>query len=159
MIDWDRESRLVITCARGVAPVLAAVNQYALRCPTSFVQYAALAAFQKGAPFVEEMRAEYARRRDAVAAGLNAIDGVICPIPEGTFYAFAQFDPNWGDSRDLANYLLNEHGVLLTPGSAYGPASQHHLRLSFATSLDLIEDGLGRMAKALPPVTRSAAND
>ena len=134
-----------------LAPTLARIVQYASRCATSFVQHAAVTALRECAPFVEEMRAEYAARRDAIAAGLNRIEGVACPLPEGAFYAFPAFPAAWGDSKDVANRLLEEAGVLLTPGSAYGPASRHHLRLSFATSLETIEEGLDRLQAALPP--------
>ncbi|MGZ0188464.1 MAG: pyridoxal phosphate-dependent aminotransferase [Alphaproteobacteria bacterium] len=136
-----------------VATLLAKVNQYTSRCATSIVQYAAVAAFRESMPFVADMRAEYMRRRDAVAKGLNQIPGVECPLPEGTFYAFAQLPEAWGDSRDVAQSLLENAGVLLTPGSSYGPASRHHLRLSFATSLETIAEGVKRLQKALPPAS------
>ncbi|MBT6277763.1 MAG: pyridoxal phosphate-dependent aminotransferase [Chromatiales bacterium] len=141
-----------------VAPLLTRINQYASRCPTSIVQYAAIAAFKESAGFVAAMRDEYTLRRDAIAAGLNAIDGMVCPLPEGTFYAFAQFAEAWGDSRDVAAHLLETAGVLLTPGSAYGPASKHHLRLSFATSLQTIEEGLARLHDALGPRAEGQRN-
>jgi len=131
-----------------MAPLLARVNQYTLRCPTSFVQHAGIAAINEGGPFVAAMLAEYTQRRDAIAAGLNAIDGVACPYPEGTFYAFPAIAREWGDSRDIADRLLEQAGVLLTPGSAYGAASCHHLRLSFATSVDVIEEGVARLRAA-----------
>ena len=134
--------------AAEMAPLLARVNQYTLRCPTSFVQYAGIAAINDGAPFVGAMLAEYTQRRDAIASGLNAIDGVVCPHPEGTFYAFPAIAREWGDSKNVADRLLEQSGVLLTPGSAYGAASRHHLRLSFATSLDVIEEGLARLRAA-----------
>ena len=131
-----------------LAPLLARVNQYTLRCPTSFVQHAGVIAIEEGEAHVAAMRAEYAQRRDIIAAGLNDIEGVTCPLPEGTFYAFPAIEREWGDSRDIANQLLEQHGVLLTPGSAYGPASRHHLRLSFATSVDAIEEGIERFRAA-----------
>ena len=80
--------------------------------------------------------------------GLNAIDGVVCPHPEGTFYAFPAIAREWGDSADVAERLLEHSGVLLTPGSAYGAASRYHLRLSFATSVDIIEEGMTRLRAA-----------
>ena len=134
-----------------LAVLLARINQYTSRCATSIVQYAALAAFRDSASYVADMHGEYSKRRDAIAAGLNAIPGVECPLPEGTFYAFPQIPEAWGDSKDIAGYLLQEAGVLLTPGGSYGPASRHHLRLSFATSLEMIETGIDRLQKALPP--------
>jgi aspartate aminotransferase len=131
-----------------MAPILARINQYTLRCPTSFVQHAGIAAINDGGPFVAAMLAEYTQRRDVIAAGLNAIDGVVCPHPEGTFYAFPAIAREWGDSADVAERLLEHSGVLLTPGSAYGAASRYHLRLSFATSVDIIEEGMTRLRAA-----------
>lgn len=134
-----------------IAPLLARIMQYASRCATSFVQHAAVVALRDCGSYVDDMRAEYAARRDAIAAGLNRIDGMICPTPEGAFYAFPAFSEAWGDSDAVADHLLETAGVLLTPGGAYGPANRHHLRLSFATDLATIEAGLTRMQSALPP--------
>jgi aspartate aminotransferase len=133
-----------------LAPVLGRMNHYSTRCASSIVQHAAIAALSDGVPFVNEMCQEYLRRRDVIANGLNEIDGVVCPIPEGAFYAFPQFPEDWGDSKDVANFLLDETGVIVTPGSAYGSSSQHHLRLSFAASMAAIEEGLSRLQAALP---------
>jgi aspartate/methionine/tyrosine aminotransferase len=68
-------------------------------------------------------------------------------LPEGTFYAFARFPQALGDSREVAQRLLQEHSVVVTPGSAYGPSSKHYLRLSFATSEDTIREGARRIGK------------
>ena len=105
-------------------------------------------------PHLETMRAVYAERREAIAAGLERIAGVRCPLPEGTFYAFADFPEDWGDSRPLAQHLLAEGGIVVTPGSAYGEASRFNLRFSFATSMDVIEEGLDRLTQLLPPANR-----
>ncbi len=141
-----------------LSALLARINQYTSRCASSIVQYAAVAALRDGGSFVAAMRQEYSLRRDALADGLNQIAGVECPLPEGTFYAFPQIPEAWGDSREVAAHLLTKAGVLLTPGSAYGPASRHHLRLSFATSLTMIEEGLSRLQDALPPRGEFAGN-
>ena len=103
-------------------------------------------------PHLETMRAVYAERREAIA-GLERIAGVRV-LPEGTFYAFADFPEDWGDSRSLAQHLLAEGGIVVTPGSAYGEASRFNLRFSFATSMDLIEEGLNRLTQLLPPANR-----
>jgi len=134
-----------------LAGLLARINQNTSRCATSIVQYAAISALRDCASYVADMRGEYSLRRDVIAKGLNQIAGIECPLPEGTFYAFPQIPKAWGDSRAVAAYLLTEAGVLLTPGSSYGPASRHHLRLSFATSLTIIKEGLSRLHDALPP--------
>ncbi len=141
-----------------LAALLARINQYTSRCATSIVQYAAIAAFRNSACFVADMRREYAQRRVTIADGLNQIAGIECPLPEGTFYVFPQIPEAWGDSKDVAAYLLTQAGVLLTPGSSYGPAARRHLRLSFATSLAIIEDGISRLQQALPPTGEFARN-
>lgn len=141
-----------------LAALLTRINQYTSRCATSIVQYAAVAALRDGLSFVAGMRHEYSLRRDAIADGLNQIAGVECPLPEGTFYAFPQIPEAWGDSREVAAHLLTKAGVLLTPGSAYGPASRHHLRLSFATSMTMIEEGLSRLQDAVPRSGEFAGN-
>lgn len=133
-----------------LARLLGRINHYSSRCASSIVQYAAITAISDGAPFVDAMRREYTQRRDVIAAGLNQIAGIACPTPEGAFYAFPQFPEDWGDSNDVANFLLRETGVIVTPGSAYGPSSRHHLRLSFATSMAAIVEGLSRLQDALP---------
>ena len=134
-----------------LSPVLSKINHTTTRCAASIVQYAALAAFEKALPDVELMRAEYAARGRAVARGLNQIEGVCCPIPEGTFYALTQIPGEWGPSAAVAETLLTRAGVIVTPGSYYGPTCEHFLRLSFATSMAVIEEGIERLRKALPP--------
>ena len=133
-----------------LVPVVTKINQTLTRCPTSIVQHAALAAFDDGLPYVDSMREEYAQRGRAVSRGLNQIEGVRCPVPEGTFYALAQIPESWGGSATVADRLLTEAGVIVTPGSYYGPSCEHYLRLSFATSMALIEEGLARLRSALP---------
>lgn len=135
----------------ALAPFITKINHTTTRCAASIVQYAALAAFESALPDVAAMRAEYAARGRAVARGLNQIEGVRCPVPEGTFYALAEFPEAWGPSAELADHLLSKAGVIVTPGSYYGPTCEHYVRLSFATSMPLIEEGLARLRSALPP--------
>ena len=139
----------------SLAPVLSRINHLTTRCATSFVQYAAITAYTEGMSHLETMRAAYIERREAIAAGLERIAGIRCPLPEGTFYAFADFPEDWGNSRPLTQHLLAEGGIVITPGSAYGEASRFNLRLSFATSMDVIEEGLARLAQLLPPPIRA----
>jgi aspartate aminotransferase len=133
-----------------LAQSLGRLNHYSSRCASSIVQYAAITAITDGTPFVNTMRQEYQQRRDVIAAGLNRIDGIECPLPEGTFYAFPRFPDHWGNSNDVANFILQETGVIVTPGSAYGASSSHHLRLSFATSMAAVDEGISRLQDALP---------
>ena len=137
----------------AVTEVLARLNHYTTRCATSIVQYAGIAALAEGSACVEDMRIQYQQRRDTIVEGLRAIPGVQCPSPEGTFYAFARVPLEWGDSRAIAQYLLESHGIIVSAGAAYGASSSRYLRFSFATSLTSIEEGLSRMCRALPPPT------
>jgi aspartate/methionine/tyrosine aminotransferase len=103
-------------------------------CVPPFVQRAGIAALTGPQDDVAAMVAEFAARRDLVVAGLNALPGVSCLRPSGAFYVF----PNVTDvpltAEDLADRLLEEAGVALLAGSAFGAEGTNHLRLSYATS-------------------------
>ena len=135
--------------SQTLAPVLARINHLTTRCAVSFAQHASVTAYRECASHLEMMRVEYIRRRDAMMGGFQRIEGIECTPPDGTFYAFPTFPEAWGGSRALADYLLENAGLVVTPGAAYGPGSDHNLRLSFATSMDVIETGLRRLEKAL----------
>jgi len=121
--------------------------------PTSIAQYAALAAMQGNMETVPPMLAEYAKRRNRIVEGLRAIPGVTCEWPGGAFYAFPNVSAHLGDGKsahaknctDLAKLLLDKAHVALVPGEAFGAPG--FLRLSYATSLDRIEEGLRRLEK------------
>jgi len=123
---------------------------------TSFVQKAAVTALKETAMEVERMRQEFERRRNAIVYRLRALPGVSCQSPPGAFYVM----PNLGGYLDrefagapirntygLAYYLLKEAHVAVIPGEAFG--SEAHVRLSFATSMERIEEGIRRIGQAL----------
>jgi len=118
--------------------------------PSSIAQYAALAAMTGTMETVPVMQAEYAKRRKRVVAGLNAIPGVKCGQPGGAFYAFPDVSAHLSgphalakDTTELATLLLDKARVALVGGDAFGAPG--YLRISYATSLDRIEEGLGRL--------------
>lgn len=121
--------------------------------PTSISQVGAQAALEASQDCVAEMVKAFKERHDFVVKTLNAIDGVDCIPADGTFYAFPSFqqiidnDDRFEDDIALAEFLLNEAGVALVPGSAFGAPG--NMRLSFATSLEILEDALNRIKKAL----------
>lgn len=121
--------------------------------PTSISQVGAQAALEASQDCVAEMVTAFKERHDYVVNTLNAIEGVECIPADGTFYAFPSFqqvidnDDRFEDDIALAEFLLNEAGVALVPGSAFGAPG--NMRLSFATSLDVLEDALSRIKKAL----------
>lgn len=132
-----------------VTPMLV-FAQHTVGCAGSFVQRGGVVALTGQQDTVGDMTQEYARRRDLVVAGLNALPGVACPAPGGTFYAFADIrGTGFDSSAAFTEWLLREAGVAVTPGSAFGPGGEGHVRLSFATSRGLLEQALSRMAEAL----------
>jgi len=117
--------------------------------PTSIAQKAAVEALRASQDSVRAMLAEYRRRRDRVVEGLRAIPGVQCTLPQGAFYAYPNISAylnrdGLADTTVLAEKLLDEAHVAVVPGSAFG--TQHHVRLSYATSREQIDEGLRRMA-------------
>ncbi|MCV6590378.1 MAG: pyridoxal phosphate-dependent aminotransferase [Marinobacterium sp.] len=121
--------------------------------PTSISQVAAQAALEGGQECVQEMVKAFKARHDYVVNTLNDIPGVSCIAADGTFYAFPSFhkviadDERFDDDIALAEFLLNEAGVALVPGSAFGAPG--NMRLSFATSMEILEDALSRIRTAL----------
>lgn len=121
--------------------------------PTSIAQVAAQAALEGSQDCVAEMVVAFKARHEFVVSTLNAIDGVSCIPADGTFYAFPSFqkiidnDDRFEDDIALAEFLLTEAGVALVPGSAFGAPG--NMRLSFATSMEVLEDALSRISKAL----------
>jgi aspartate aminotransferase len=114
-------------------------------CVPPFVQRAAIAALTGPQDSVAAMLAAFGARRDLVVAGLAQLPGVTCRAPHGAFYAF----PNVGGvpigAQELADRLLEEAGVALLTGTAFGRAADRHLRISYATSRDRLAEGLARM--------------
>ncbi|HXX43687.1 MAG TPA: pyridoxal phosphate-dependent aminotransferase [Candidatus Acidoferrales bacterium] len=117
--------------------------------PTSIAQYAAMAAMTGSMESVPVMLAEYARRRERIVAGLRAIPGVTCTAPAGAFYVFpnvsACFNSSMSSAAEVAKQLLEREHVALVPGEGFGAPG--FLRLSYATSMDRIDEGLRRMAR------------
>ncbi len=115
---------------------------------TSIAQKAAVEALRGPQESVGQMLAEYLRRRDRIVAGLRAIPGIECVMPQGAFYVY----PNVGqvlnkagmaDATELAARLLEEVHVALVPGPAFG--TREHVRISYATSTERIDEGLKRL--------------
>jgi aspartate aminotransferase len=124
------------------------IRESTTACTSTIAQHAALAALTGPQEPLEEMYAAFEERRDYVADRLDAMAGVTAPRPEGAFYAF--LDPEgYDDSMALAKRLVREAGVVLAPGSGFGDAGAGKLRLSFANSMERLEEGLDRLETAL----------
>lgn len=139
-----------------VARAMAALQGHVTSNPCSVAQKAALGALRGAAGAVEEMVSEFEARRDYMVARLKEMPGLRTPEPEGAFYVFPSLDGLTGrevagkkveDGGDLAMVLLEEAGVAVVPGAAFGKADA--VRLSYAASMDLMKKALDRMEKVL----------
>jgi aspartate/methionine/tyrosine aminotransferase len=121
----------------------------ATSCVPPFVQRAGVAALTGPQDDVARMREEFRSRREVVVAGLNALPGVTCRVPHGAFYAFPNVAAVPLPTDALAERLLDEAGVALLSGTAFGAAGENHLRISYATSRERLAIGIERMAAFL----------
>lgn len=122
---------------------------HSIGCTATFTQHAGVEALTGSQDQVEEVVAEYERRRNVLVDGLNGIPGVECQTPQGAFYAFPNVTAFGQMSAWLADYLLNEAGVAVLPGNAFGEGGEGYLRICFANSMDNIEAALERVGEAL----------
>lgn len=115
---------------------------------TTFAQYGALAALQekdKARESLAAMKVAFDRRRRAMHAGLNAIPGITCLLAEGAFYLYPNISSFGLGSQEFCARLLEQEKVAAVPGSAFG--LDGYLRLSYATSDEMIARGLERLAR------------
>jgi aspartate/methionine/tyrosine aminotransferase len=130
-------------------------------CTAPAVQLAGVAALQGPRTDLDAMLAEFRRRRDVVVPGLNALPGVSCVTPRGAFYAFPNITGTGLRAGELAERLLVDAGVAVLSGTAFGEFGEGYLRLSYANSLERIEEALSLMEKTLGSLqpNREGAHD
>ena len=138
----------------GVAPrpIADKITQLTINsnsCTATFTQIAGIEALTGPQTFVTQMVTEFRKRRDAIVEGLNAIDGISCIKPLGSFYVFPNVTKLPLSCETLADYLMDEAGVALLPGTAFGKYGDGYLRLSYANSLENIEKALHRIETAI----------
>jgi aspartate aminotransferase len=137
--------------ALGPKAVIAAMSKLqsqSTSSATTFVQKACIAAATGSQDCVSEMRADYIKLRDRALAGFKTIPGITCTVPQGAFYVYPNVSAFFGKSgvksaADVAARLLSEAHVVVVPGEAFGTAE--HIRLSYAVSADVIDEGVKRM--------------
>ncbi len=118
-------------------------------CTCAFVQMAGVEALKGPQDESAKMVAEFKKRREVIVSGLNKIKGITCKKPRGAFYVFPNITGTGMNCRQLSDYLLNNAGVAVLSGTAFGRYGEGYLRLSFANSVKNIENALNRMAEAL----------
>ena len=116
-------------------------------CTCSFTQMAAIEALTGPQDSVDEMRAEFKKRRDWLVDALNKIEGISCKLPRGTFYAFPDISSFGLSSKEFADRLLDEEGVALAWGTSFGEYGEGHIRISYATSLDNLKEAVNRIKR------------
>ncbi len=110
-------------------------------CTSSFVQKAGVAALTGPQDSIRENMIEYRKRRDMIVKGLNEVNGFSCLTPQGAFYVFPNITKTGMSSQECADYLLN-HGIACLPGTIFGKNGEGYLRFSYATSIDIIKEGI-----------------
>ncbi len=133
------------------------IQGHATSGPTTFAMYGALAALRHGEERVQEVIDVFRKRRELVMDKLAAIEGFSCLPPAGAFYCFPRvrdlYSPQLRDSTAFCSYLLEEAGVATVPGAAFD--ADDHIRISFACSEEVLEEGLERIRQAVERLPQS----
>ena len=135
-----------------LVPHISRLATNSVSCAASFSQIAGVAALDGPQDAVQEMAAEFARRRRLIADGLQSIPGINCPEPEGAFYAFPSIKETGLTSAEFEERAMQEAGVALLSGSAFGEFGEGYVRLSYANSQENISkalESLDNMVRAL----------
>lgn len=143
---------------RDLIGPMASLQQHTVTCAASFVQTGAIEALATGDPHVQEMAAIFERRRNLLIKELRTVPGVELRPPEGTFYAFLDIRQTGRSSSEVADFLLDEALVCLTPGSAFGESGEGFLRLSFAAEDEALRKACGRLRESMPRLLPAAGS-
>lgn len=130
---------------------LVRIHQYSVMSAPTISQYAALEALKEGEPYVQEMLAEYDRRRKLIHQGLNDL-GLPTFEPHGAFYVFPSIHHTGLSDEAFAEKLLLEEKVAVVPGSSFGDAGMGFVRCSYATNYELIERALEKIERFLKTI-------
>ena len=124
-------------------------------CTAPFVQRAGLAALTAAGDAANAMVSEFRRRRDFLVNGLNQIPGIHCLLPSGAFYVFPRIQSFGMTSSQFADYLLNDAGVAVLSGTAFGNYGEGYIRLSYANSIENLAKALERIREATARLNRA----
>lgn len=147
--------------AAGPREIIGAVNKlqgHTTGNPSSISQWASVAALEQDSSFIGNWVSEFKKRKDYIVRRLNSHDALTCTDPQGAFYVFPNVSRLFGStlhgytingSVDLANFLLEHGKIAVVPGEAFG--ADNYIRISFATSMENIVEGMKRLEKCLTP--------
>ena len=134
---------------KELATQIAKLQTNCTSCTTSFVQRAGIAALQGPMEPSLQMVEQFRQRRDAIVDSLNQIPGISCLRPHGAFYVFPNITETGYDCRELADMILEEANVAVLAGTAFGQYGDGYLRLSYANSIENIQEATGRIHNLL----------
>lgn len=146
-----------LAASNEIVSAVSKIQSQETSAPSSISQKAGEAAYKGSLDEVKAMREQFKKRRDYLVQTLNSIEGVSCFTPGGAFYVFPDISHYLGSkkpdgsaiesSTDLCLYLLDEFGLALVPGDAFG--EPNGVRLSYAASMDDLEEAMNRFKKGL----------
>ncbi|WP_110113733.1 aminotransferase [Bacillus sp. CGMCC 1.16541] len=141
MTGW----RLGYLCAPNeIAEAMLKIHQYTMMCAPTMAQYGAIEALRNGQQDVDEMRKSYRRRRNYMVKSLNEA-GLHCHLPGGAFYVFPSIKSTGLTSEQFAERLLIEERVAVVPGNVFGKGGEGHIRCSYASSMESLEEAMKRI--------------
>ena len=138
-----------LICAKELVETFERYNVNIVSCVTTFAQYGAIEALRMDQSPVDNMVAEFRKRRDYLIPALNAIPGLQCANPGGAFYAFPNVTETGMPSSEFADRLLDEAGVATLDGGSFGPGGEGYIRISYASSMANLEEACRRIANFL----------
>ena len=139
-----------LAAPRDLITAAVKVQQNVQLSACSFAQAGAVAALNGPQECVDEMVAEFNRRREIILDGIELAPGLTCPaIPRGAFYVFVRHEAAGMDSVKLADYILDTAGVAMIPGTPFGERGEGFLRISYATSQTECKEGMTRIADVM----------
>lgn len=143
MTGW----RLGFVCApHDISEAMLKVFQYQLMCASTMAQYAAIEALRNGRPEVDMMVKSYRRRRNFIVESFNEM-GLSCHNPGGAFYAFPSIKSTGLSSQEFAEQLLQQEKVAVVPGDVFGESGEGHIRCSYASSLENLQEAVTRIKR------------
>ena len=150
-----------LAASKEIVDAVAKIQSQETSAPSSISQKAGEAAYRGDLRAVEYMRGQFKKRRDFIVTELQQIEGLRCFSPSGAFYVFPDISHYLGrsagdgavieSSTDLCMYLIEEHGLAAVPGDAFG--EPNGLRLSYASSMEELEEAMQRLRKGLGQLT------
>jgi len=120
------------------------IQQHSVSCAPSFVQEAAISAISGHQECVNEMVAEFKKRRDFLVDGLNSL-GMRCLLPKGAFYLFVDVSDFAKDANEFSEKMLKEGYLAMTPGDAFGPGFENYIRISYAVPIERLKVAVKRI--------------